>query len=126
MLTGRLSLDTHPWLADHTVLGAVLLPGTALVELALRAGDEVGCDVVDELTLDAPLVLPDGGASRCRSVWRGGRVRPALHGRALASAGRSADPPWTRRATGVLAVGGPRRKRPTLTLATGRCDSGRH
>ena len=35
---------SHPWLADHVVLGSVLLPGTALVELALRAGDEVGCD----------------------------------------------------------------------------------
>ena len=30
---------THPWLADHAVLGTVLLPGTALVELALAAGD---------------------------------------------------------------------------------------
>ncbi|WP_421673451.1 type I polyketide synthase, partial [Streptomyces scabiei] len=26
VLTGRLSLDTHPWLADHTVLGSVLFP----------------------------------------------------------------------------------------------------
>ncbi|WP_256861156.1 acyltransferase domain-containing protein, partial [Streptomyces tsukubensis] len=45
LLTARLSLDTHPWLADHSVLGTALLPGTALVELAVRAGDEVGCDV---------------------------------------------------------------------------------
>ena len=41
--TGRLSLQTQPWLADHAVTGTVLLPGTALVELAIRAGDEVGC-----------------------------------------------------------------------------------
>ena len=33
----------HPWLADHAVLGTVLLPGTAFVELALHAGDQVGC-----------------------------------------------------------------------------------
>ena len=38
-LTGRLSLATHPWLADHAVAGTVLLPGTAFVELALRAGE---------------------------------------------------------------------------------------
>ena len=31
-LTGRLSLATHPWLADHVVGGAVLLPGTAFLE----------------------------------------------------------------------------------------------
>ncbi|MFK4273908.1 acyltransferase domain-containing protein, partial [Streptomyces milbemycinicus] len=29
LLTGRLSLQTHPWLADHAVSGTVLLPGTA-------------------------------------------------------------------------------------------------
>ncbi|MFD0395974.1 hypothetical protein ACFQ3Z_43435 [Streptomyces nogalater] len=37
MLTGKLSRRTHPWLADHTVYGSVLLPGTGLVELAARA-----------------------------------------------------------------------------------------
>ncbi|MYU19105.1 hypothetical protein GTZ78_52615, partial [Streptomyces sp. SID8361] len=40
LLTGRLSLQTHPWLADHAVSGTVLLPGTAFVELAIRAGDQ--------------------------------------------------------------------------------------
>ncbi|MCK9896188.1 SDR family NAD(P)-dependent oxidoreductase [Frankia sp. AgB32] len=58
-LTGRLSTRAQPWLADHTVGGAALLPGTAFAELALRAGDEVGCDQLDELTLRAPLVLGD-------------------------------------------------------------------
>nr|WP_250847812.1 polyketide synthase dehydratase domain-containing protein [Streptomyces hygroscopicus] len=65
LLTGRLSLRTHPWLADHVVAGAVLLPGTAFVELAVRAGDQVGCDVVEELTLRGGVVR------RCspRSRW---------------------------------------------------------
>nr|WP_234352367.1 acyltransferase domain-containing protein [Streptomyces sp. NRRL F-6492] len=36
VLTGRLSLRTHPWLADHAVFGTVLLPGTAFVELWRR------------------------------------------------------------------------------------------
>ncbi|TGA92113.1 type I polyketide synthase, partial [Streptomyces palmae] len=49
LFTGRLSLRSHGWLADHAVLGRVLLPGTAFVELALRAGDAVGCDRVAEL-----------------------------------------------------------------------------
>ncbi|MZG16469.1 hypothetical protein GTY44_23795, partial [Streptomyces sp. SID5914] len=31
VLTGRLSTGVSPWLADHMVLGSVLLPGTGLV-----------------------------------------------------------------------------------------------
>ncbi|HET9381350.1 MAG TPA: SDR family NAD(P)-dependent oxidoreductase, partial [Streptomyces sp.] len=64
VFTSRLSLRTHPWLADHRVGGAVLLPGTALVELAVRAGDEAGCGTLEELVIEAPLVLPDRGALR--------------------------------------------------------------
>ncbi|CAM5380536.1 Ketosynthase family 3 (KS3) domain-containing protein OS=Streptomyces antimycoticus OX=68175 GN=SSPO_015790 PE=4 SV=1 [Streptomyces antimycoticus] len=58
VLTGRLSLATQPWLADHAVSGTVLFPGTAFLELAIQAGDQVGCDQVEELTLQAPLILP--------------------------------------------------------------------
>ncbi|MFV2116827.1 type I polyketide synthase, partial [Micromonospora sp. LOL_025] len=64
VLTGRLSLATHAWLADHVVSGVAIVPGTALVELAVRAGDEVGASRVRELTVAAPLVLPEGGAVR--------------------------------------------------------------
>ena len=35
----------------------VLFPCAGFVELAIRAGDEVGCGIVDELNLAAPLVL---------------------------------------------------------------------
>ncbi|NYV73446.1 type I polyketide synthase, partial [Streptomyces sp. UH6] len=52
LFTGRLSLDSYPWLADHAVFGTVLLPGTAFVELALHAGERVGCPVLDDLTLE--------------------------------------------------------------------------
>ena len=63
VLTGRLALATHPWLADHAVGGVVLFPGAGFVELAIRAGDEVGCSRVDELMLHAPMVLgPEGVA----------------------------------------------------------------
>ncbi|MET9258797.1 type I polyketide synthase [Amycolatopsis sp. NPDC004079] len=64
VLTGLLSLAAQPWLADHVVQGNALFPGTAFVELAVRAGDEVGCGRVDELTLAAPLILPEQGAVR--------------------------------------------------------------
>ncbi|MFE3140959.1 type I polyketide synthase [Streptomyces scopuliridis] len=62
VFTSRLSARTHPWLTEHTVGGTAVLPVAALVELGIRAGDEVGCTVLDELTVETPLVLPaDGG-----------------------------------------------------------------
>ncbi|HEY2450777.1 MAG TPA: type I polyketide synthase, partial [Mycobacterium sp.] len=62
VLTGRLSAASQGWLADHAVDGLVVFPGAGFVELAIRAGDEVGCSVVDELTLQAPLMLPASGS----------------------------------------------------------------
>ena len=71
VLSGRVSVESHQWVADHAVLGRVLLPGTALVEMALRAGQEVGCSTVEELTLAAPFVLPEQGGVRVRVVVGG-------------------------------------------------------
>ncbi|MFD0272046.1 SDR family NAD(P)-dependent oxidoreductase, partial [Streptomyces sp. NPDC127106] len=104
LLTGRLSAATHPWLADHVVMGSVLLPGTAFVELALRAGEQVGCDLVDDLTLAAPLVLPeDGGVELQIAVAapdESGRRTVVFHSRGDAA---EDNEPWTRNATAVLA-----------------------
>ncbi|MFD0272047.1 type I polyketide synthase, partial [Streptomyces sp. NPDC127106] len=106
LFAGRLSTATQPWLADHAVLGSVLLPGTAFVELAVRAGDQVGCAVLEELTLEAPLVLPERGGAQLRlslaAADDSGRRSLALHSR-----DEDSDPalPWTRHATGVLAPG---------------------
>ncbi|MEU8878268.1 type I polyketide synthase, partial [Streptomyces javensis] len=107
LFTGRLALSTHPWLADHTIMDTVLLPGTAFVELAVRAGDQVGCEVLEELTLEAPLVLSEDGGVQLR-LWVGaadetGRRPLELHSRAEHL---SAEEPWTRHASGVLAPGG--------------------
>ncbi|MER7437103.1 SDR family NAD(P)-dependent oxidoreductase [Pseudonocardia alni] len=110
LLTGRLSLQTHPWLADHTVRGTTLLPGTAFLELAVRAGDEVGCDRVEELTLAAPLALPDEGGVAVQ-LWvgapdAGGRRTLTVYARPDTDADAEHDVPWTPHATGVLAAGG--------------------
>ncbi len=59
LFTGRLSLQTHPWLADHVVMGVAILPGTAFLELALCVGGEVGAEVVSELVLESPLALDE-------------------------------------------------------------------
>ncbi|MGO1055188.1 SDR family NAD(P)-dependent oxidoreductase [Crossiella sp. CA198] len=62
VLTGRLSLQSQPWLAGHIIRGIPVLAGTAFLEFALAAGEQVGCDAVEELTVEAPLALPtDGG-----------------------------------------------------------------
>jgi polyketide synthase 12 len=90
VFTGRLSLRTHPWLADHAVFETVLLPGTAFVELALRAGAEVGADAVEELTLEAPLIIPAEGAVQIQVALaepgRPGRRAIAIHSRPAPSA----------------------------------------
>ncbi|MDX3855885.1 SDR family NAD(P)-dependent oxidoreductase [Streptomyces sp. AK02-01A] len=103
MLTGRLSLRTHPWLADHAVLDTVLLPGTAFVELALHAGDRVGCPDVEELTLHAPLPIPETGAIRLQleveSPDGTGRCAFAVHSCPQDDTGSGE---WTRHASGFL------------------------
>jgi len=59
--TGRVTATSHTWTEDHAVEGTVLLPGTALVELAAFAGCESGCPVVAELVLEKPVIIPAEG-----------------------------------------------------------------
>ncbi len=59
-LSGRVSIQSHPWLADSAGDGAAAFPASGLLELALRAGAEVGCERLLELTLEQPLALPPG------------------------------------------------------------------
>ena len=112
LLTGRLSLNTAGWLADHAVSGTVLLPGTGFVEIALRAAAEVGADQVEDLTLHAPLLLPATGAVQVQATVGGvdehGRRTLAVHSRP------DGDPeaPWTRHAEGTLGASDPHRADP--------------
>ncbi|MGW2119519.1 SDR family NAD(P)-dependent oxidoreductase, partial [Streptomyces zhihengii] len=106
LLTGRLSLADHPWLTDHAVDGHVILPGAAYVELAVRAGDEVGCGRVADLTLQAPLELVDG---RPVTVQVAVGAPEADGSRLLTVHARtddSGDAAWTCHATGTLAPAG--------------------
>ncbi|MFI1973527.1 polyketide synthase dehydratase domain-containing protein, partial [Streptomyces cinnamoneus] len=106
LFTGRLGVDTHAWLADHTVSDVIVVPGTAILEIAVRAGDQAGCRSVEELTLEAPLVLPERGAVQVQvsvsAVEDGGRCAFALYSR---PEGAGTDTPWTRHASGTLAAG---------------------
>ncbi|WP_305783694.1 type I polyketide synthase [Symbioplanes lichenis] len=107
VFTSRLSLHTHPWLADHAVRGAVLLPGTGFVELAVRAGDSVHCDQVDELVLEAPLVLPAQGGVQLQVVV--GEPEPDSTRRSVAVYARpDGQEQWTRHASGTISAGAAR------------------
>ncbi|MGW7369816.1 SDR family NAD(P)-dependent oxidoreductase, partial [Streptomyces sp. NPDC054841] len=103
LLTGRLSLQSHPWLADHAVMGSVLLPGTAMVELAIQAGDQVGCSTLEDLTLQAPLVIPERGGVALRvtvsDADESGRHSVGIYSRAETA---GSDAPWLQHASGVL------------------------
>ncbi|WP_446685417.1 type I polyketide synthase [Kibdelosporangium aridum] len=103
LFTSSLSVRTHPWLADHAVSGAVVVPGAAFLDLAVRAGDEAGYARVDELTLETPLVLPPKGRVHVQVV-----VGPPGHDGArpmsVYSRPETADQAWVRHASGLLAV----------------------
>ncbi len=116
--TGRVSLSTHPWLADHEVFDTVLFPGTAFVELALAAGSHAGCDAIEELTFESPLALmgeevyliqvslaePDDAGRRAIAI----HARPERATDAGIS-GSAGERGWTRHASGMLASSGEER-----------------
>ncbi|MDV9168538.1 SDR family NAD(P)-dependent oxidoreductase [Streptomyces sp. W16] len=105
LLTGRVGLASHPWLADHAAASVVLVPGTAYLDMALYAADLTGHPHVAELTLHTPMVLPEQNALDLRL-----RVGPpdddghrplTLHARA--HTGADIEPPaWTLHATARL------------------------
>ncbi|WP_450178477.1 type I polyketide synthase [Streptomyces buecherae] len=108
LYTGRLSARSHPWLADHRVLGRVLLPGTAVVELACWAGARAGCGHLAELTLIAPLELPgpDAGPDEGSALRLWVSAPDATGRRGVELSARSATEPhgrWTKHAMGTLA-----------------------
>jgi mycoketide-CoA synthase len=104
VLTGQVSVATHPWLADHAVAGTVLLPGAALADLALYAGAQVGAGTLADLTLAAPLALPAGEPVTLQVAVaapdQDGRRTVTVHSRPTAPDGRE----WTRHAVGTLST----------------------
>jgi acyl transferase domain-containing protein/acyl carrier protein len=110
LFTGRLSLKSHPWLADHVVMDVVLVPGAAFAEMALAVAQHVGAGDLEELTLVAPLVLGDEGAVRLQVTV----AEPEEDGRRAinfytcpqgASPDEPGDEDWTSHASGLLGAG---------------------
>ncbi|MEU8473386.1 SDR family NAD(P)-dependent oxidoreductase [Streptomyces sp. NPDC029006] len=111
--TGRWSPRTHPWLADHAVWGTALLPGTGFVDLVLTAGAAVDCGSIEELVLEAPLILPEDDAVQVRvevgAADESGRRTVSVHSRPEAD-----DPDWTCHAGGTLVPADPDSSQPAL------------
>jgi pimaricinolide synthase PimS1 len=103
VFVSRLSVVRQPWLADHVVDGSVVVPGVTLVELALRAGEELGCEELAELVIEAPIVLPPKGEAQVQLVAGEpdgtGRREITMYGRANEATA------WARHATGFLGSG---------------------
>ncbi|MEV4560379.1 type I polyketide synthase, partial [Kitasatospora sp. NPDC049285] len=102
LLAGRISLRTHPWLADHAVGEHVLLPGTAFLELAVQAAARAGADRIETLDLEAPLTLPQQGGVRLQ-VLVGAAADTGRRPLQIRSRPDLPDAAWTRHAAGTAA-----------------------
>ncbi|MFB9834099.1 acyltransferase domain-containing protein, partial [Actinoallomurus acaciae] len=98
VLSGRLVVSAVSWLADHVVDGTVIFPGSGFVELAIRAGDEMGYGHLEELTLETPLSIPADGTILLQ-VRIGGADETRRRPVAIYA---GSDDQWTRHATGIL------------------------
>ncbi|MBB5940352.1 NADPH:quinone reductase-like Zn-dependent oxidoreductase/acyl carrier protein [Streptomyces zagrosensis] len=83
VFSGRFATEQQPWVRDHVVLGTVIVPGAALVELALAAARHLGYELLDELIFEAPLILDEGSARHIRVIVgqpaQDGRREVAIH-----------------------------------------------
>ncbi|MEU7146377.1 type I polyketide synthase [Nocardia sp. NPDC046473] len=102
LFTGTLSPATEPWLDQHGIDGVTLLPGTALLDLAVAAGRQLGCPLVDELTLETPVTLSGGIRIQLLVTGAGedGRRSFTVH----FHAGDEPDETWIRAGSGTLAA----------------------
>ncbi|MFH9065401.1 SDR family NAD(P)-dependent oxidoreductase, partial [Streptomyces coeruleorubidus] len=104
LFTGQAAPRTHPWLETCGVLDTLVLPPAAVVDLAVRVGDELGADVLSSLTCREPLVLARHTPTEIQLAVRPqdteGRWEFTLYAR---PAGENAS--WTAYAEGTLTAG---------------------
>jgi acyl transferase domain-containing protein/NADP-dependent 3-hydroxy acid dehydrogenase YdfG/acyl carrier protein len=111
LFTGRVSIVEQPWVAAHAITGTVVVPGTTWVDTSLRVGAEVGCESLEELVFEIPLVLSGEGEDVHLQVAVGAPQESGK--RTLEIFTRPADAAsegggsWRRHARGVLAPSEP-------------------
>ncbi len=99
----HLSLETQPWLADHAVGGAAVLPAAALIEMALgaaraRHGGAPALDLLD-VEIGRALVIEPEVMREVRF-----RVGSAAGDFTIASRPRLSEEPWTVHMSGRIAA----------------------
>jgi acyl transferase domain-containing protein/aryl carrier-like protein len=106
-LSGLISATSEPWLAATTVLGAVVVPAAAHVELVLAAARAAGLGGIERLELEAPLILEGEGRVQLRvSVGESTGAGPRtveVHSRPQPEPDLEPEP-WARHAAGTLAA----------------------
>ncbi|MFC5157032.1 phosphopantetheine-binding protein, partial [Streptomyces amakusaensis] len=98
--THRVSPGNHPWIDGSSGL----FPASALVETAIRAGDELGSTLLEELTLTPPPLVPVQLQTTVEPTEQEHRHRVTIHARPH-SAGD--DAPWALCAEGHLSSKAP-------------------
>ncbi|WP_280431391.1 SDR family NAD(P)-dependent oxidoreductase, partial [Nocardia brasiliensis] len=101
LFVGSWSASTQPWLRDHTVFGAIVVAGAAIVEIATHLGSRSGTPALTELTLLAPLVVPPD-----RPVAVQVRLAPLGAGKQSFTLHADLGAGWTRHATATLSADG--------------------
>ncbi|MBF6080331.1 SDR family NAD(P)-dependent oxidoreductase [Nocardia cyriacigeorgica] len=100
--TVELSLAALPWLDDHVVGGARILPGAAYLDAALSAAalrSEAGTVAVEEVRFVSPLIIADGAAPVVEFTVEESTQRFTIRSRGAAEA------TWTINALGRLVTG---------------------
>jgi len=108
VFSSRVSLHEHAWLRDHRVHGQVMMPGTAWLELALYAAQQVGLSRVSELMLEQPCVLSEEQSLQLQvsvGALEDGQARSIQIFSRLQNEGAA----WERNASGTLAAEDPNR-----------------
>jgi acyl transferase domain-containing protein/NAD(P)-dependent dehydrogenase (short-subunit alcohol dehydrogenase family)/acyl carrier protein len=110
LFSGQLSLEDQPWVEDHVVMGVVLVPGTTFVDLALCAAEHAGCDLVDELVMEVPLVFSGREQVQLQILLREREeevgcwaIEIYSHSRERSGGDASEASEWMRHASGTLA-----------------------
>jgi acyl transferase domain-containing protein len=118
----EIGLDIHPWLTDHRVQGAAIVPTTAYIEMAFAAaGEALGPGPVRVRNIQnlKPMILREGGRRRVQTSLTTGPQGAAVsvHSRFVGSRGA-----WTAHVTAEISLAGQSDAR-AVGLAEARCLS---
>uniref|UniRef100_UPI0004E20CD2 polyketide synthase dehydratase domain-containing protein n=1 Tax=Streptomyces sp. NRRL F-5123 TaxID=1463856 RepID=UPI0004E20CD2 len=103
VLSGRVpTAGQGGWLSEHVIAGTVLLPGTALLELAFQAAEHTGSTRIEELLLEQPLLLHESAPLDVQVVVGapGDDGARSVHIYTRPASGQA--PEWVRHATATL------------------------